>query len=73
MTYLTPTITSQIIPENVCRGTYNVRRYGDEAKAAAKEKVYECHIESHQNLKKAGRVLKLFTDDRHSSQQQRTG
>jgi TnpA family transposase len=42
---------------------YNVRRYGDEAKAAAKEKVYECHIESHQNLKKAGRVLKLFTDD----------
>lgn len=42
---------------------HNVRRYGDEAKAAAKEKVYECHIESHQNLKKAGRVLKLFTDD----------
>jgi TnpA family transposase len=42
---------------------YNVRRYGDEAKAAAKEKVYECHLESHHNLKKAGRVLKLFTDD----------
>ena len=43
---------------------YHVRRYGDDAKAAAKEKVYACHLESHHNLKKAGRVLKLFTDDR---------
>jgi TnpA family transposase len=42
---------------------YNVRRYGDNAKSVAKEKVYECHVESNQNLKKAGRVLKLFTND----------
>jgi hypothetical protein len=42
---------------------YNVRRYGDEAKSVAKEKVYECHVENNQNLKKAGRVLKLFTDN----------
>ncbi|MGO9688005.1 MAG: Tn3 family transposase, partial [Syntrophobacteraceae bacterium] len=42
---------------------YNVRRYIDGAKGAAKERVYECQIESNQNLKKAGQVLKLFTDD----------
>ena len=42
---------------------YNVRRYSDDAKAVAKEKVYDCQVESNHNLKKAGRVLKLFTDD----------
>jgi hypothetical protein len=42
---------------------YNVKHYSDEAKGAAKERVYECHIESNQNMKKAGQVLKLFTDD----------
>lgn len=41
---------------------YNVRRYVDEAKGAAKERVYEYHIETDQNLQKAGLVLKLFTD-----------
>jgi len=40
-----------------------VRRYADEAKAAAKARVYELSIESNQNLQKAGQVLKLFTDD----------
>jgi TnpA family transposase len=42
---------------------YNVKHYSDEAKGAAKERVYEYHIESNQNMKKAGQVLKLFTDD----------
>lgn len=42
---------------------YNVRRYTDEAKAAAKDRVYDYRIESNQNLQKAGQVLKLFTDD----------
>jgi TnpA family transposase len=42
---------------------YNVKHYSDEAKNAAKERVYEYHIESNQNMKKAGQVLKLFTDD----------
>lgn len=42
---------------------YNVKRYSEEAKGAAKERVYECHIEINQNLNKAGQVLKLFTDD----------
>lgn len=42
---------------------YQVRRFGEEAKDAAKDRVYECHIQSNQNLKKAGQVLKLFTDD----------
>ena len=41
-----------------------VRRYGDEAKTAAKERVYAFRIETNQNLQKAGQVLKLFTDDR---------
>ena len=45
---------------------YHVRRYGEEAKIAAKERIYECHLESNQNLKKAGQVLKLFTDDREA-------
>ena len=42
---------------------YNVKRYNEEAKGTAKERVYECHIEINQNLEKAGQVLKLFTDD----------
>lgn len=41
---------------------YNVRRYTDEAKGAAKERVYEYRIEGNQSLHKAGQVLKLFTD-----------
>lgn len=41
---------------------YSIRRFKDEAKLAAKEQVYECYTESNQNMKKAGQVLKLFTD-----------
>ena len=41
---------------------YKIRGYLDEAKNAAKERVYEHRIESNQNLQKAGQVLKLFTD-----------
>ena len=41
---------------------YKIRGYIDEAKNAAKERVYEHRIESNQNLQKAGQVLKLFTD-----------
>jgi len=43
---------------------YRVRQYLDEAKGAAKERLYEYQIESNENLRKAGHVLKLFTDDR---------
>lgn len=42
---------------------YYVRRYTNESKSAAKERVYACRIEADQNLQKAGQVLKLFTDD----------
>lgn len=42
---------------------HDVRRYGDEAKTAAKERVYLSHVEHNQNLRKAGQVLKLFTDE----------
>lgn len=42
---------------------YNVRRYIDEAKFTAKEKVYERYTESNQTMKKAGQVLKILTDD----------
>ena len=42
---------------------HDVRRYIDEAKSAAKERVYEYRIEQNQDLQKAGQVLKLFTDD----------
>lgn len=41
---------------------YNVRRYIDLSKSAAKDMVYEHHTENNQNLQKAGQVLKLFTD-----------
>jgi TnpA family transposase len=43
---------------------HHVRRYTEEAKEAAKERVYTSHLESNHNLQKAGHVLKLFTDDR---------
>ena len=42
---------------------YHVRQYIDEAKAAAKDCVYEYRLEHNRNLYKAGQVLKLFTDD----------
>lgn len=42
---------------------YKVRRYVEEAKNAAKERVYEYQVENNQNLQKAGQVLKLFTDN----------
>jgi TnpA family transposase len=42
---------------------YNVRHYIDESKSKAKEQVYESYTENNQNIKKAGQVLKIFTDD----------
>lgn len=42
---------------------YNVRRYVEGSKVAAKEQVYEYQIEGNQNLQKAGQILQLFTDD----------
>jgi TnpA family transposase len=42
---------------------YNVRRFTDEAKGAAKEQVYTYQIEHSHNLQKAGQVLQLFTDE----------
>ncbi|MGH2536125.1 MAG: Tn3 family transposase [Candidatus Promineifilaceae bacterium] len=42
---------------------YHVRQYTDAAKQAAKERVYEYRLEQTRDLRKAGRVLKLFTDD----------
>ena len=43
---------------------YHVRRFADEAKAAALERVYTARVESNQDLQKASQVLKLFTDGR---------
>lgn len=42
---------------------YQVRGYLDQAKRAAKERVYVYQIEMNQDLQKAGQVLKLFTDE----------
>ncbi|WP_404456925.1 Tn3 family transposase (plasmid) [Virgibacillus necropolis] len=42
---------------------YNVRRYVDEAKFTAKDQVYQRYTDNRQNMKKAGEVLKLLTDD----------
>ena len=42
---------------------YHVRQYSDAAKQAAKERVYEYRLEQTRDLRQAGRVLKLFTDD----------
>lgn len=40
-----------------------VKHYREEAKQAAKEKVYAFRVAFNRNVKKAGQVLKLFTDD----------
>lgn len=42
---------------------YDIRRYTDSAKEAAKDRVYAYRDESNENLQKAGHVLKLFTND----------
>jgi len=42
---------------------YNVRHYINESKFIAKEHVYQRYTENSQNIKKAGQVLKIFTDD----------
>lgn len=42
---------------------YTVRRYKNEAKSIAKQQAYEHYTENNTNIKKAGEVLKLFTDD----------
>lgn len=42
---------------------HNVKRYSDQAKDAAKERVYETRIEGSENLRQAAAVLKLFTDE----------
>ena len=41
---------------------YNVRRFNDEAKAVAKDRIHDLRVDVNRNLRKAGRVLKLFTD-----------
>src|SRR4029450_4141523 len=47
---------------------HHVRRYADEAKEAAKERVVNYRLEGNANLPQAGQVLKLFTDDRIAAQ-----
>jgi len=47
---------------------YRVRQIIDEAKSAAKERVYEYRLEHNRNLYKAGQVLKLFADDTIASE-----
>jgi TnpA family transposase len=47
---------------------HHVRRYADEAKEAAQERVVHYRLEGNANLPKAGQVLKLFTDDRIAAQ-----
>jgi hypothetical protein len=42
---------------------YHVREFSDDAKKAARQRVYEHQTEAGQNLQKAGEVLRLFTDD----------
>lgn len=42
---------------------YSVRGYIDDAKLTAKERIYECYPESNQDMKKAGELLKIFTND----------
>jgi len=42
---------------------FRVRQLLDEAKSAAKERVYLYRLEHNRNLHKAGQVLKLFADD----------
>jgi hypothetical protein len=47
---------------------YHVRRYADEAKEAAKERIYDYRMEGNQHLPKAGQVRKPFTDDHIAAQ-----
>ena len=42
---------------------HHVRRFSDEAKQAARLRVYEQQTEANEHLQKAAEVLKLFTDD----------
>ena len=42
---------------------YKLKRYVEDSKTAAKQQVYEQQIENNQDLRKAGRVLKLFVDE----------
>lgn len=42
---------------------YHTRRYLEESKQVAKERVYAYRLEHNANLSKAGQVLQLFTDD----------
>ena len=42
---------------------YDARGYIDDTKNAAKERMYESLVESNQDLQKAGKVLKIFTDN----------
>ena len=42
---------------------HHVRRYGDDAKEAAKELVYNFQVATNADMQKAGQVLQLFSDD----------
>ena len=42
---------------------FHVRKFVDAAKAVAKERVYEYRVEANQNLRKAAKVLRLFTTE----------
>ena len=42
---------------------HHVRKHGDDAKAAAKELVYNFRIATNADMPKGGEMLKLFTDD----------
>lgn len=42
---------------------HHVRRHGDDARATAKEQVYDFRIAANADLPKVGGILKLFTDD----------
>lgn len=42
---------------------HNVKRYSNQAKEAAKERIYASRVEGNENLRQAAAVLKLFTDD----------
>ncbi len=42
---------------------HHVRRHGDDARAAAKEQVYDFRIAANADLPQVGEILKLFTDD----------
>jgi hypothetical protein len=42
---------------------HHVRRHGDDAKAAAKEWVYNLRVATNDDMPKSGQVLRLFTDE----------